>query len=121
MEFIALLGTAISLFLTYFTISRDGREDLKSTLLKAYSVVRKLWGFTALLMTLIFPLIIMWASLAAFWRFNFKLDPITRHEVVMLFVHFFNLVMYFIFFLVVVAVIVKSRDEFKVEAPKLKN
>lgn len=121
MDYITPVGTVVGLFLAYFAISREGREDLKSALLRTYSVARKLWGFTAVLMTLLFPLMIMGTSLAAFWQFNFSSDPITRHEVVMLFVHFFNLVMYFCFFLIVYVVIVKARDERKAKNAKREN
>lgn len=121
MEYIALIFSVAGLFLTYFAINREGREDLRATLQRAYRLVKKGFGLTGLLLALLLPLAIVAASINKFLQFNSSADPITRHELVMLFLHFFNLVMYFGLFLIVLAVLTKARKELKEEAAAKQN
>lgn len=111
MDYITSVCSVLALFLAYFAISREGRDDLKSTLRRVYLVAKRIWVLVVLVLALLFPLAVMGSSLAAFWQFISRTGPITRHEAVMLFVHFFNLVMYFALFLTVVMVLIKARKE----------
>lgn len=121
MEYIALIFSVAGLFLTYFAINREGREDLRATLQRTYQLVKKGVGITGLLLALVLPLGVVAASINGFLQFNSSAEPIARHELVMLFLHFFNLVMYFGLFLIMLAVLTKTRKELKEEVAMEEN
>jgi|RifCSPhighO2_12_1023870.scaffolds.fasta_scaffold355618_1 heme/copper-type cytochrome/quinol oxidase subunit 2 len=116
MDYITPICSVVAVFLAYFAISREGRDDLRATLQRTYRLVKKGVGWTGLLLALLLPLAIVAASINNFLQFNSSAEPITRHELVMLFLHFFNSVMYFGLFLIVLAVLSKARRELKEEA-----
>lgn len=116
MDYITPICSVVAVFLAYFAISREGRDDLRATLQRTYRLVKKGVGWTGLLLALLLPLAIVAASINNFLQFNSSAEPITRHELVMLFLHFFNSVMYFGLFLIVLAVLTKARRELKEEA-----
>lgn len=121
MDYITPICSVAALFLAYFAISREGRDDLRATLQRTYRLVKKAVGFTGLLLVLLIPLAIVTASISNFLEFNSSAEPITRHEVVMLFLSFFNLVMYFGVFLIVLAVLTRARKELKEEVAMEEN
>src|SRR3990167_6128880 len=116
MDYITPICSVVAVFLAYFAISREGRDDLRATLQRTYRLVKKGVGWTGFLLALLLPLAIVAASINNFLQFNSSAEPITRHELVMLFLHFFNSVMYFGLFLIVLAVLSKARRELKEEA-----
>lgn len=113
MEYITAICSVLAVIFTFFTISREGRDDLRSALLRSHLAVKSLSRFVLLVLALLFPVLFMGLSIDKFWQFNVSTDPITRHEVMMLFVHFFNLVSYFIVFIVVLGVAFKAANKVK--------
>lgn len=118
MEFITATCSVVAVFFAYFAISREGRDDLKTTLLSAYLKVKRLWGFVVMVLILLFPLAIIVNSLVEFWGFMSKSGPVTRSEILTLFFNFFNLIMYSALFFVVIAMLTKARKELKADKEK---